>query len=402
MLLSLLASSLLANLSKRRLKYLGLSLIRKAQLTQLFKRLKLPICQGYLPLTPDRANAYLGHYGEAVKITTVLDSETYVTRPPVCVNGSTLQALQPISPQIDSVVLDITHPGFSFRNNHLFDERLNVIDEGGKRFAQMPIAKQKLALPQRLKGTIAYLSNVEPTNYYHWMCRTLPLLATYQQRFAIAEIDYFYIGNFKLSDFHLETLKRVGISPDQILQTACCSDRLVAAISNRKILSGAAPINHSSYRFTQQLFAKEVQAATPKQRIYVARGNTTRRKVTNESAVMQVLARHGFESVSMDGRSLLEQVRLFSQAEAVVAPHGAALTNLLFITPGTKVIELMPHGYVNTCFYVLTDYSQGDYFCLGGEETEQGTVAPHWRDLKIDIPKLERMCETAFASSPVP
>ena len=47
---------------------------------------------------------------------------------------------------------------------------------------------------------------------------------------------------------------------------------------------------------------------------------------------------HGFEIVDLVGESLEAQIELFSQTSLIVAPTGAALTNMLFCPPGTKVI----------------------------------------------------------------
>ena len=46
----------------------------------------------------------------------------------------------------------------------------------------------------------------------------------------------------------------------------------------------------------------------------------------------------------MDGMSVSEQAQLFANAEAVVGVHGAALTNLVFAAPGTRVVEIFPPG----------------------------------------------------------
>jgi capsular polysaccharide biosynthesis protein len=57
----------------------------------------------------------------------------------------------------------------------------------------------------------------------------------------------------------------------------------------------------------------------------------------------------------------VDQIRLFSEAELIVAPHGGALTNLLFAEPGTAVVELFAPDYVQGCYWKLCD-------CLPGVE----------------------------------
>ena len=48
--------------------------------------------------------------------------------------------------------------------------------------------------------------------------------------------------------------------------------------------------------------------------------------------------------------SVEEQVKFFSSADMVVGAHGAALTNLVFCRPGTRVVELFSPHYVNPCY----------------------------------------------------
>ncbi|MDZ7757189.1 glycosyltransferase 61 family protein [Rhodohalobacter sp.] len=41
------------------------------------------------------------------------------------------------------------------------------------------------------------------------------------------------------------------------------------------------------------------------------------------------------------------------QAEIVVAPHGAAITNVIFLSPGTHVVEIADLSFPNPNFYAL-------------------------------------------------
>ena len=98
----------------------------------------------------------------------------------------------------------------------------------------------------------------------------------------------------------------------------------------------------------------------------------------------------------MNDKTLQEEVNIFYKAEAIVAPHGSALVNLLFIQPGVKVLELIPYGYVNSFFYAMASYGEAEYFCLQGENTMQDNVDPQFLDIYIDIQKLEEICQEAF------
>ena len=62
------------------------------------------------------------------------------------------------------------------------------------------------------------------------------------------------------------------------------------------------------------------------------------------------LQNRGYDSVDCGKLSVQEQAEIFGSAEVVVGAHGAALTNLVFCRPGTRVVELFSPAYVNPCY----------------------------------------------------
>lgn len=79
-------------------------------------------------------------------------------------------------------------------------------------------------------------------------------------------------------------------------------------------------------------------------RLFISRKNIPRRKF-NEEELVSSLQDLGFVSVSPEEFSFEEQIALFNNADVVVGPSGAAMTNLLFCKPGAKVLisENMKH-----------------------------------------------------------
>jgi hypothetical protein len=304
----------------------------------------------------------------------------------------------------ESILLEATHSDFSFRNNYVLDQKLNVLTEDRSqdlnKLLLPPIYNEFLEEPTKLNGIIVYLSDPNPANYFHWMCRVLPLLQIYHRFYGleIQDIDAFYIGKFNSRNFHKESFERLGIAEAKLIQNACKSDKLVAAIVNKSTEYGES-LSKDSYLFSRNLFLDAIPVSSnhSKQRIYVERGLTAIRKIINENEIIQLLKRYGFTTVSMDGKAIREQATLFSQAEAIVAVHGAALTNLLFIQPETKVIELMPYGYTHNCFHIIANYGQANYFCLQSEATTiENRLDRRCLNLYIDPQKLDTLCRTIF------
>ena len=76
-------------------------------------------------------------------------------------------------------------------------------------------------------------------------------------------------------------------------------------------------------------------------RILISRKGANRRRIENETEVVNALSNLDFKAVKLETLAFWEQVALFSQAEQVIALHGAGLTNLLYATKA-RVVELFP------------------------------------------------------------
>jgi hypothetical protein len=89
-----------------------------------------------------------------------------------------------------------------------------------------------------------------------------------------------------------------------------------------------------------RVLARRPNPAGPGKRIYVRRRGT--RAIANESVVEGVLEKHNFVPVLMEDLTATQQIDVFRQADFVLAAHGAAMANLIFCAPGTRVLELSP------------------------------------------------------------
>ena len=65
------------------------------------------------------------------------------------------------------------------------------------------------------------------------------------------------------------------------------------------------------------------------------------------------MRQRGFDVLDPAVLPLPECIAIFANADWVVAPHGAALTNVVFSKPGTKVVELLPGPLENYGHYAL-------------------------------------------------
>jgi len=97
-----------------------------------------------------------------------------------------------------------------------------------------------------------------------------------------------------------------------------------------------------------------------KEKIYVTRQSANYRNLINEEDIVGILKKDGFRVVDLNSMDVFEQIELFSNAKFVVSPTGSSLTNIVFCSAGTKVVEIRPRYNFEYENNVKTRYS---YLC---------------------------------------
>ncbi len=351
--------------------------------------------RGSIQLTIDNVDKILGDR-EDIKFFKIVEEEDVEIKPACCLEEDYLINFQPFKVRGEYVLLDINDREFSFRNNLLLDNHLNVIYEPDIDFSAF--SGQLLSRCKRIKGTVAYISNTVPNAYGHWIQYTVPLIRIYWKMIGKQNIDYYYIGDCPISSFQMETLTKLGIDRQQIINYPCKADRSLIAIRyRRKQNDGNKYTDIFAFRFIRDLFPISQKSCynDAYKKIYVQRGNCNTREVIDENEILNYLDKLGFVPLVMDGRTVQEQADIFSNADVIIAPHGSALANLVFARPNTKVIELYSFNHLDTFNFTFASYAKTDYYYVIGEKASPDETSPVYSDIKIDISKLERICKLA-------
>ncbi len=80
-----------------------------------------------------------------------------------------------------------------------------------------------------------------------------------------------------------------------------------------------------------------------KSKIYIRREDANYRKILNEADLINKLRKHNFEIINPQHFEILEQMKIFSNAEIIITPHGSNMTNIIFCKKGAKIIEISPN-----------------------------------------------------------
>jgi Glycosyltransferase 61 len=186
-------------------------------------------------------------------------------------------------------------------------------------------------------GTVFSMLADGADNLFHWNYDVLPKLRWLPERRENVRVLARLVH-----PFHKACLEAAGIASSSILaadsMTLYRTDELLAA----KIVKGMTPENLA---WARQIYLKASESVpkSPKPiRLFISRKNATSRRVINEEDLLRRIEPHGFQSVQMEKLPLAEQLALFRDAEAIIAPTGAALAQIHLCPPDVKLLVLMP------------------------------------------------------------
>lgn len=249
---------------------------------------------------------------------------------------------------------------------------------------------------EQITGQVAALAGLSGHNYFHWMVDILPRFELLQRSgIDLASVDWFWI-NSPDACFQRETLNCLGIPDQKIL----ASDRHPHIQAEQLIVPSFAGhlgwLEPWALTFLRQQFLPiaSTQMQQP-ERIYITRSSAHHRRLLNEAAVLNYLDTLGFVSVELESLSLSEQIALFAQAKVIVAPHGGGLTNTIFCTPGTTVIELFAPNYIRHYYWVISQQLRLRHYFIKGSAIACTPVqnlmypSPLMEDIWIDLEALQ-------------
>jgi capsular polysaccharide biosynthesis protein len=127
-------------------------------------------------------------------------------------------------------------------------------------------------------------------------------------------------------------------------------------------------------------------AHSPSRKLFISRGNRLPRRLLNENELLGILVKSGFELVYPERLSLRQQAALFREAQVVVGVKGAALTNAMFMSPGSAAVVLSPADFPDPFFWDICGQFDVGYLELFGRATSDR--APGQAAFSIDTGRL--------------
>jgi capsular polysaccharide biosynthesis protein len=268
---------------------------------------------------------------------------------------------------------------------------------GTARWREHPIFWHPFAEePLEVTGSLGVLATRGDHSNYHFLLDVLPRLALLETP-GVPEPERWYVPRGRA--FQREILELAGFPPNaEVID----SDQAMHVRAESLLVPGLPDAHLRTPPWTvdfvrERLLPPDLERV-PGRRIYVTRGRERHNRiVANEESVVEMLAERGFTVIDPGAMPMTEQIRTFAEAEWIVAPHGAALANLAFASPGASVIELFAPDYVQGCYWKLADCVQGlgyRYLLGVGRGPRNGRMDGVMSDITIDLPALGRALDS--------
>ncbi len=255
----------------------------------------------------------------------------------------------------------------SDNNGKLIDEVTFSYEknEFGK-FYHAPVSKNyfhtanDISKPKKVRGTVFSMltGGGKNFNFYHWFLDSLSRLGDLELAGWNDEIDYYLVPEY-VQNFQKESLQLLGIPSHKIISSIenkhVIADYIIASSHPRTatycVRKSSVEFLHKKFNHVELVY--DINKKYPK-KFFISRNDAPRRRVINEDELSQMLKKFDIDTIQISDYTFQEVIYLFRNAEVVISPHSAALTNMLFTNLNlVKIFEIFPTCDILPYYYEL-------------------------------------------------
>jgi len=253
-------------------------------------------------------------------------------------------------------------------------------------------------IQKKIKGSIfSLVQGKSGNNYFHFLFDIVVKLRIYQEKYSLDKVDYFYVPS--VDKWQKNILSLFGIPEEKLINS-----QKYRHIKATKVIA----IDHPWYKkgyvqeeiknlpdwiifFLREKFLKYSKKFNTSKKIFIDRSDSkfNHCKLVNNLEVIEYLKSKGFQSYKISKLDFFEQIYLFSNADIIIGPHGAAFSNIIFSKPGLNIIELIPNNHPSVKCKKISkilnfNYKRIELDYINNKELDHG-------DMKIEISQLEKI-----------
>ncbi len=245
-------------------------------------------------------------------------------------------------------------------------------------------------------NVLSLVQGASTENYFHWLMDVLPKIKIFSSKFSINKIDYFYLGKLALSQ--KQSLKYLGIKSKKIIDSTKHKH-----IYAKKLFFVSHPwytkgkFHDQSYNlpkweilWLKKTFIKFKKKFKISKKIYIDRSESkySHCQIINDLELKKYLIKKKFEIVKLSKMSFSKQIFIFWNLNCIVGAHGAALSNLVFCRPKTKVIELKPFGHPGRNYQRISKINNLSYHSI---VSDKKFLNKKNGDIFVNLKKLDKI-----------
>ena len=298
-----------------------------------------------------------------------------------------LRRLYPHTPDLG--VLELSQPLVYGKHGWIFSHDGDLLPEQswyGRDVERMHLPGQ-LPPGTTLPGTsLSLASDFAGRSYGHYLLDSLPRMHLFLAAgFTLDAVDHVLCHRPPTAEAALH-FSRLGVPPEKCVWLA-----ETTAWRPERLLAPSFPGTKMNYPSWVPSYLKQVFSpphASPHRRLWIGRTGQ-RRGITNADDVERLMRELDFEAYNV--ASAANPAEDFAAAAMVVSPHGGVLADLVFCTPGTKVLELLPTDHAAPYYYTLSLAAGLEYRCLvcrSLHERPDGARTPSTSDFTVNIDEL--------------
>jgi hypothetical protein len=245
--------------------------------------------------------------------------------------------------------------------------------------------------PINSAGTVSHACSLYSgwDNYYHWLVEHLPKLRAIEFYSEHTGQTPDIIVQNNPPDYIRESLDLMGVSEERIIEWNKPAMRIDTCVVPS--YPEPSPSNLHWLRDNLAEVVPEKRSGFSK-KLYISRSHAPKRKISNESATMDVLDKYKIERVYPERYSLLEQILMFKQSDLIIGPHGAGLTNMVWAND-TTVIEIH-NRYIRDHYQILSRNLGHRYIPVKGKSKHESRINS---DITVDTSKIDEVLEQVLA-----
>ena len=237
-------------------------------------------------------------------------------------------------------------------------------------------------------------------NYYHWLIEILPKLEYFNDPTLplLVSEDVAKTPSFKEALDIVAGIRKITFLSKDLLYRVKRLHHINSPIlcpfnmkENFTLRTHDFVTRWSSLDFLRHTLVTGVKAPRRRSgnRVFLARKSN--RRNYNQDETFEIFKRFGFERVDLEELSLRDQIQAIADAEMIAGPTGAAWTNLIFATAGTKCLCWMADsqtgfsGYSNIAHHFGVELNYITY-----PSAARSTDQLYYMDYHLDPIKVEK------------